>query len=56
MEKLEQAILEVSRQLAQAIVRDGEGATKFVTVTRGEAGAAKRNAARSPTPSPIRRW
>jgi len=31
--KLEQAILEVSQRLAQAIVRDGEGATKFVTVT-----------------------
>lgn len=31
--KLEQAVLEVSQQLAQAIIRDGEGATKFVTVT-----------------------
>jgi glutamate N-acetyltransferase / amino-acid N-acetyltransferase len=30
---LEQTILGVSQQLAQAIVRDGEGATKFVTVT-----------------------
>jgi glutamate N-acetyltransferase/amino-acid N-acetyltransferase len=29
---LEEAVFEVSRQLAQAIVRDGEGATKFVTV------------------------
>jgi glutamate N-acetyltransferase/amino-acid N-acetyltransferase len=29
---LEDAIVEVSQQLAQAIVRDGEGATKFVTV------------------------
>ena len=29
---LEKAILEVSQQLAHAIVRDGEGATKFVTV------------------------
>jgi glutamate N-acetyltransferase/amino-acid N-acetyltransferase len=29
---LEQAILDVSRLLAQAIIRDGEGATKFVTV------------------------
>jgi glutamate N-acetyltransferase/amino-acid N-acetyltransferase len=26
------AVLDVSRQLAQAIVRDGEGATKFITV------------------------
>lgn len=30
--KLKQAVLEVAMQLAQAIVRDGEGATKFVTV------------------------
>lgn len=29
---LKQAMLEVARQLAQAIVRDGEGATKFITV------------------------
>ena len=29
---LAQAVTEVSRQLAQAIVRDGEGATKFITV------------------------
>ncbi|KQT08883.1 bifunctional glutamate N-acetyltransferase/amino-acid acetyltransferase ArgJ [Ramlibacter sp. Leaf400] len=29
---LQQAMAEVSRQLAQAIVRDGEGATKFITV------------------------
>ena len=29
---LEQAITDVARSLAQAIVRDGEGATKFVTV------------------------
>ena len=30
--KLEAAVTDVARQLAQAIVRDGEGATKFVTV------------------------
>ncbi len=30
--KLEAALTDISRQLAQAIVRDGEGATKFVTV------------------------
>ena len=30
--KIENAITEVSRLLAQAIIRDGEGATKFVTV------------------------
>jgi glutamate N-acetyltransferase/amino-acid N-acetyltransferase len=29
---LRQAVVEVSQQLAQAIVRDGEGATKFITV------------------------
>ena len=30
---LKAALLRVARQLAQAIVRDGEGATKFITVT-----------------------
>jgi len=30
--QLYQAMLQVARQLAQAIVRDGEGATKFITV------------------------
>ncbi len=30
--QLRQAMLQVARQLAQAIVRDGEGATKFITV------------------------
>ena len=30
---LKQALTEVARWLAQAIVRDGEGATKFITVT-----------------------
>ncbi len=30
--KLRQAVIDVSQQLAQAIVRDGEGATKFITV------------------------
>lgn len=29
---LKQAILQVARQLAQAIVRDGEGATKFISI------------------------
>jgi glutamate N-acetyltransferase / amino-acid N-acetyltransferase len=29
---LQEAVLDVSRQLAQAIVRDGEGATKFIAV------------------------
>ena len=36
---LRAAMLEVARQLAQAIVRDGEGATKFITV-RVEGGAS----------------
>lgn len=30
---LKTAMLEVARQLAQAIVRDGEGATKFISIT-----------------------
>jgi len=30
---LKTAMLEVARQLAHAIVRDGEGATKFITIT-----------------------
>jgi glutamate N-acetyltransferase/amino-acid N-acetyltransferase len=33
LQKLEQAVIDVAHQLAQAIVRDAEGATKFVTVT-----------------------
>ena len=31
--QLREALIDVSQQLAQAIVRDGEGATKFITVT-----------------------
>lgn len=30
--RLKSAVIDVARQLAQAIVRDGEGATKFITV------------------------
>lgn len=30
---LRQALIQVAQQLAQAIVRDGEGATKFITIT-----------------------
>ena len=37
---IEAALTDVARQLAQAIVRDGEGATKFVTV-RVEAGRSE---------------
>ncbi|MCP5269470.1 MAG: bifunctional glutamate N-acetyltransferase/amino-acid acetyltransferase ArgJ [Zoogloeaceae bacterium] len=33
--ELRQAIVDVARELAQAIVRDGEGATKFITVAVG---------------------
>jgi len=32
------AIIEIAQELAQAIVRDGEGATKFITVTVQKAG------------------
>ena len=49
------AITEVATQLAQAIVRDGEGATKFITV-QVEGGTTRRNARRSATRSRIRRW
>ncbi|HSN21076.1 MAG TPA: bifunctional glutamate N-acetyltransferase/amino-acid acetyltransferase ArgJ [Usitatibacter sp.] len=34
--KLAEAVTEVARILAQAIVRDGEGATKFITITVDE--------------------
>ena len=37
---LREAVIGVAQQLAQAIVRDGEGATKFITV-RVEGGATK---------------
>lgn len=42
---LRQAIIEVSRELAQAIVRDGEGATKFITVQVEQAGTPDEAAA-----------
>jgi glutamate N-acetyltransferase/amino-acid N-acetyltransferase len=52
---LEQAILEVSKLLAQAIIRDGEGATKFVTVTveRGRSEAECRKVAYAIAHSPL---
>jgi len=52
---LEQAVLEVSRLLAQAIIRDGEGATKFVTVTvaRGRSEAECRKVAYAIWHSPL---
>jgi glutamate N-acetyltransferase/amino-acid N-acetyltransferase len=42
---LKAAIVEVARELAQAIVRDGEGATKFISVVVERAGTAKEAAA-----------
>ena len=52
---LEQAVLEVSLKLAQAIIRDGEGATKFVTVKveRGRGEAECRNVAYAIAHSPL---
>jgi glutamate N-acetyltransferase/amino-acid N-acetyltransferase len=52
---LQQAVLDVSRQLAQAIIRDGEGATKFVTVTveRGRSEAECRKVAYAIAHSPL---
>ena len=53
--KLEAAITDVSRHLAQAIIRDGEGATKFVTVTvkRGRSEAECRKVAYAIAHSPL---
>src|SRR5262245_8320106 len=53
--KLEAAITEVARSLAQAIVRDGEGATKFVTVRveRGRSEEECRRAAYAIAHSPL---
>jgi glutamate N-acetyltransferase/amino-acid N-acetyltransferase len=52
---LERSITEVSRQLAQAIVRDGEGATKFVTVRveKGRSGEECRRVAYAIAHSPL---
>src|SRR6185369_1358544 len=52
---LQNAILEASQQLAQAIIRDGEGATKFVTVTveRGRSEAECRKIAYAIAHSPL---
>jgi glutamate N-acetyltransferase / amino-acid N-acetyltransferase len=40
-----EAIIAVARELAQAIVRDGEGATKFITITVEKAGSEDEAAA-----------
>ena len=50
------AIEAVALQLAQAIVRDGEGATKFIEVRVGAGAHAKKRRPASPTPSRTRRW
>ena len=54
-EMLEQTILRVAQQLAQAIIRDGEGATKFVTVAveRGRSEAECRKVAYAIAHSPL---
>ena len=53
--KLETAITDAARHLAQAIVRDGEGATKFVTVRveRGRSAAECRKVAYAIAHSPL---
>jgi glutamate N-acetyltransferase/amino-acid N-acetyltransferase len=55
LEKLEEAIAAVSQDLAQAIIRDGEGATKFVTVRveRGRTAAECRRIAYAIAHSPL---
>jgi glutamate N-acetyltransferase/amino-acid N-acetyltransferase len=52
---LQEAITEVAQRLAQAIVRDGEGATKFVTVRveRGRSEAECRKVAYAIAHSPL---
>jgi len=52
---VEEAITDVSRRLAQAIIRDGEGATKFVTVQveRGRSEAECRKVAYAIAHSPL---
>jgi glutamate N-acetyltransferase/amino-acid N-acetyltransferase len=55
LSNLEKAVTQVSRRLAQAIIRDGEGATKFVTVTveRGRNEAECRKVAYAIAHSPL---
>ena len=52
---LKEALMGVARQLAQAIVRDGEGATKFITVQveGGKTAAECRQVAYAIAPSPL---
>ena len=51
--KLKHTLASVAKKLAQSIVRDGEGATKFVTVTVS-GGASRPSVWRSAIPSPNR--
>ena len=51
-DKLEGVLLD----LAQQLVRDGEGATKFVKITRHRRRDTPPRRARSPAPSPRARW
>ena len=55
LSKLEQAVTQVAQQLAQAIIRDGEGATKFVAVAveRGRSEAECRKVAYAIAHSPL---
>ncbi|MDP1953391.1 MAG: bifunctional glutamate N-acetyltransferase/amino-acid acetyltransferase ArgJ [Polaromonas sp.] len=52
---LKAAMLDIARKLAQAIVRDGEGATKFITITveGGKTGAECRQVAYAIAHSPL---
>lgn len=52
---LKTALSEVAIELAQAMARDGEGATKFMTIAV-EGGATAPSASRSPMPSHDRPW
>ena len=40
-EALREAVTDISRNLAQQIIRDGEGATKFITITVEEGGSVE---------------
>lgn len=55
LRRLAQCVVDVSQKLAQAIVRDGEGATKFVTVRveRGRTAAECRRVAYAIAHSPL---
>jgi glutamate N-acetyltransferase/amino-acid N-acetyltransferase len=52
---LKAALVDVATELAQAIIRDGEGATKFISV-KVEGGRSVAECKDVLTPSPARRW